>query len=93
MISKAIATNGLPLKIQAEWTDDDYYNRKDPETDQMVCVNVAGWLVRINGKKYPRPTDLDGDEDWSYRYADPKTGKGRQSAIKKALAEARLTIW
>ena len=50
MISRAIASNGLPLKIQTEWTDNDYWERVDPEYDDLKCVNVAGWLVRINGK-------------------------------------------
>ena len=65
-VSRAIADNGLPLKIEAEWTDDDYWNRKYPDSDEMECVNVAGWLIRINGKKYPRQLGED-DIDWSYR--------------------------
>ena len=49
--AEAIADNGLPLKIQTEWTDNDYWERKHPDTDDLTCINVAGWLVRINGKK------------------------------------------
>ena len=54
MISRAIANNGLPLKIQTEWTDNDYWDRELPYSDDLTCTNVAGWLIRINGKKYPR---------------------------------------
>ena len=93
MISRAIANNGLPLKIQTEWTDDDYWNRKYPDSDEMECVNVAGWLIRINGKKYPRGNYGDDGLDWTYRYTAPNTEEGRQIAIKRALQEARLTIW
>ena len=94
MISRAIATNGLPLKIQTEWTDDDYWERIHPDSDDMRCVNVAGWLVRINGKKYPRGhTDGDGNPDWTYRYTAPNTDEGRQIAINNALKDARLTVW
>ena len=91
MISRAIANNGLPLKIQTEWTDNDYWERKYEDSDEMECVNVAGWLIRINGKKYPRQLGED-DIDWSYRYTSPNTEEGRQEAIKRALSEARLEI-
>ena len=94
MISRAIADNGLPLKIQTQWTDDDYYERRHPDLDDLECVNVAGFLVRINGKKYPRGnTDGDGALDWTYRYTGIKNDEeGRQEAIRRALEEARLTI-
>ena len=90
MISKAIADNGLPLKIQTEWTE-DYYTNQDIDGN-ISTVEVDGWLIRINGKKYPRQL---GDEgvDWTYRYTSPNTEEGRQIAIKRALQEARLTIW
>ena len=90
MISRAIAENGLPLKIQTEWTEDVYTNQ---DIDGNIStVEVNGWLIRINGKKYPRQL---GDEgiDWTYRYTSPNTEEGRQIAIKRALQEARLTIW
>ena len=94
MISRAIADNGLPLKIQTEWTDNDYWERVHPDSDDMKCVNVAGWLVRINGKKYPRGNYADDDTlDWTYRYTAPKTEEGRKIAIERALQEARLTVW
>ena len=94
MISRAIANNGLPLKIQTEWTDNDYWERRHPDTDDMECVNVAGWLIRINGKKYPRGhTDGDGHPDWSYRSTSPNTEERRQPAIQRALQDARLTVW
>ena len=90
MISRAIADNGLPLKIQTEWTEDVYTNQ---DIDGNIStIEVNGWLIRINGKKYPRQL---GDEgiDWTYRYTSPNTEEGRQIAIKRALQEARLTIW
>ena len=96
MISRAIASNGLPLKIQTEWTDNDYRERIDPEYDDLKCVNVAGWLVRINGMKYPRG-HVDGDDtpDWTYRYTpgEGNTEAGKKIAIERALGEARLTVW
>ena len=90
MISRAIAENGLPLKIQTEWTEDVYTNQ---DIDGNIStVEVNGWLIRINGKKYPRQL---GDEgiDWTYRYTSPNTEEGRQTAIQRALSEARLTVW
>ena len=93
MLSRAIANNGLPLKIQTEWTDNDYWERQWEDSDDMKCINVAGWLVRINGKKYPRGNYGDDGHDWTYRYTAPNTEEGRQTAIKHALSEARLTIW
>ena len=90
MISRAIANNGLPLKIQTEWTEDIYTNQ---DIDGNIeTVNVKGWLIRINGKKYPRQLG-DHGVDWTYRYTAPNTEEGRQTAIKRALSEARLTIW
>tara|TARA_Y100001970_G_C14234793_1_gene861113 strand:+ start:423 stop:722 length:300 start_codon:yes stop_codon:yes gene_type:complete len=89
---KIIADNGLPLKIQAQWTDDDYWNRKYDDSDEMECVNVAGWLIRINGKKYPRDNYGDDGIDWSYRYTCENNESGKQVAIARALNEARLTV-
>ena len=88
---KAIADNGLPLKIQTEWTEDTYTNQD--EHGNIETVDVKGWLVRINGKKYPRDNYGDDGIDWTYRYMAPNTEDGRQIAIKRALQEARLTIW
>jgi hypothetical protein len=95
---KAIADNGLPLKITAQWTDNDYHERRHGHNgevlDEFDIVNVAGWLIRINGKKYPRGhTDGDGTPDWTYRYTAGHDEEGKQVAIKRALSEARLTIW
>ena len=90
MISRAIANNGLPLKIQTEWTEDVYTNQ---DIDGNIStVEVNGWLIRINGKKYPRQLG-DKGIDWTYRYTSPNTEEDRQIAIKRALQEARLTIW
>ena len=93
---KAIASNGLPLKIQTEWTSNDYWDRQHEDSDGMKCVNVAGWLIRINGLKYPRGhTDGDGTPDWTYRYTpqEGNTEAGEKIAIDRALSEARLTVW
>jgi len=88
---KMIADNGLPLKIQAQFTDDNYWNRKYNDSDEMECVNVAGWLIRINGKKYPRQLGED-DIDWSYRYTCENNESGKQIAIQRALTEAGLRV-
>ena len=93
MISRAIANNGLPLKIQTEGTDNDYWERKYEDSDELKCINVAGWLIRINGKKYPRGNYADDRLDWTYRYTSPNTEEGRQTAIQRALQDARLTVW
>ena len=93
---RAIATNGLPLKIDAEWTDTDYWNRRSNYNDDLDMVNVKGWLVRINGRKYPRG-HFDGDDtpDWTYRYTpqEGQTEAGKRKAIENALKEAGLTVW
>jgi len=91
MISRAIADNGLPLKIQTQWTEDVYTNQDIDGNIETVDVN--GWLIRINGKKYPRGHHGDDGLDWTYRYTAPNTEQGRQTAIKRALQDARLTIW
>jgi hypothetical protein len=91
--TRFIADNGLPLKIQAEWTDNDYYNRRHPDLDELECVNVAGWLIRINGKKYPRGNYDEHDElDWTYRYtpSEGQTSLGKWIAIGRALTSAGL---
>ena len=91
MISRAIADNGLPLKIQTQWTE-DVYTKQDIDGN-IKTVDVNGWLIRINGKKYPRGNYGDDGIDWTYRYTSPNTEEGRQTAIKHALQSARLTIW
>ena len=88
---RAIATNGLPLKIQTQWTEDSYTN--EDQYGNIENVDVNGWLVRINGKKYPRGNYGDDGIDWTYRYTAPRTEEGMQIAIKHALNEARLTVW
>ena len=89
---RAIANNGLPLKIRAEYTENDYWERQHPDPDDLTWVAVRGWLIRINGKKYPRQLGED-DIDWTYRYTATNTDQGRQTAIERALSEARLTVW
>ena len=94
MVLKIFDKNGMPLKITAEWTDDDYYFRVDKDSDDLRCENVQGWLVRINGVKFPRPREMNDDDgeymDWSYRYT-PQTpsasDKGKSIAIGEALIE------
>ena len=85
MTIKLISRQGLPLKIKAEWTEDVYTNQD--EHGNIETVDVKGWLVRINGKKYPRDNYGDDGIDWTYRY----TTKDRDQAIKNALQEARLS--
>ena len=93
ILIKLIADNGLPVKIQATWTGNDYYNRRHPDLDELECVNVAGWLIRINGKKYPRGNYDEHDNlDWTYRYtpSEGKTSLGKWIAIGRALTSAGL---
>ena len=90
---KILSPKGLPLKIQAQWTDDDYWNRKYEDSDEMECVNVAGWLIRINGKKFPRGhTDGDGTPDWTYRFTSKHTDEGKKIAINRALKEGGFNV-
>ena len=56
MISRAIADNGLPLKIQTEWTENDYWERVHPDSDDMRCVPVKGWLVPVSYTHLTLPT-------------------------------------
>ena len=90
---KMIAKNGLPLKIKAEWTNDTYHYRTHKNSDDLQAETVEGWLVRINGMKFPRPqwnNDVDGDYfDYSYRYtpAEGKTDQGKQVAINDSIKD------
>ena len=89
MISRAIAINGLPLKIDTELSENIYTNQ---DIDGNIeTVDVKGWLIRINGKKYPRQL---GDEgiDWTYRWTSPNTEQGRQTAIERSLSQAGLKL-
>jgi len=92
MSIRLIAENGLPLKITAEWTDETYWNRRSNYNDDLDEVRVQGWLVRINGKKYPRDNvDGNGYPDWTYRYTTyGNTMLGKWTAIDRALTSAKL---
>jgi len=90
MISRAIADNGLPLKIQTEWTEDVYTNQD--RYGNIETVDVKGWLVRINGKKYPRDNYGDDGIDWTYRWTAPNTEEGRHTAIERSLSQAGLEL-
>ena len=93
MFNRLIAHNGLPLKIQTQWTKNVYWDRRDPKLDELYSTEVNGWLVRINGKKYPRGNyDGDGELDWTYRYTpeEGQTLKGKWIAIGRALTSAGL---
>ena len=83
------------LKITAEWTENTYWERKNEHTDDLRSVEVNGWLVRINGKKYPRGhTDGDGSPDWTYRWTPEEghTEEGKRIAIWRAMQSARLPM-
>ena len=92
MSIRLIAENGLPLKITAEWTDETYWNRRSNYNDDLDEVRVQGWLIRINGKKYPRDNvDGNGYPDWTYRYTTyGNTMLGKWTAIDRALTSAKL---
>ena len=82
---KKFSSNGLPLKIKAEYTKDQYY---DYDENELRCIPVEGWLVRINGVKFPRPIEGDyGKLDWSYRYTPKDSEEGKMIAIEKAMRE------
>ena len=77
--------DGLPLKISAEWTSDHYTNQD--RYGNITEVGVDGWLVRINGYKYPRK--YFDEQDYSYRYTPPagNTDQGKKQAIENALQD------
>ena len=82
---KAFSKNVLPLKIKAEYTRDEYY---DYDQGELRCIPVEGWLVRINGVKFPRPDVWDdGRLDWTYRYTPKDTAEGKMIAVEKAVRE------
>ena len=82
---RMLSKKGLPLKITTQWTENSYTNQD--EHGKIETVDVHGWLVRINGKKFPRGhTDGDGTPDWTYRYTrHGKTDEGRRIAIEQAM--------
>ena len=82
---RMLSKKGLPLKITTQWTENSYTNQD--EHGNIETVDVNGWLVRINGKKFPRGhTDGDGTPDWTYRYTrHGKTDEGRRIAIEQAM--------
>ena len=79
------------IKIQAEWTQDAYTHQD--ARGHIQEVGVDGWLVRLNGIKFPRPQlDDEGGWDWSWRYT-PKGGQSEEAkhkAITEAMREAKL---
>ena len=90
MTIKLISRQGLPLKIKAEWTEDVYTNQD--KDGNIETVDVKGWLVRINGKKYPRDNYGDDGIDWTYRWTAPNTEEGRHTAIERSLSQAGLEL-
>ena len=90
MTIKLISRQGLPLKIKAEWTEDVYTNQD--KDGNIKTVDVKGWLIRINGKKYPRDNYGDDGIDWTYRWISPKTKEGRQTAIERSLSQAGFEL-
>jgi len=94
-MNKKFDKNGLPLKITAEWTNDTYHYRTHKNSDDLRSETVEGWLIRINGLKFPRGhTDGDGSPDWTYRYtpADGRTEYGKQVAINNALKDYNVEM-
>ena len=80
------------LRIQAEWTSDSYCHQN--ARGDITEVGVDGWLVRINGLKFPR-AKWDDDRmgwDWSWRYTpnEGNTEAGKLKAIDHAMRDARL---
>ena len=84
---KAFSKNGLPLKIKAEYTRDEYY---DYDQGELRCIPVEGWLVRINGVKFPRPDVWDdGRLDWTYRYTPKDTAEGKMIAVAWSFSKVK----
>jgi hypothetical protein len=48
---------------------------------------VQGWLVRINGVKFPRPQMMNGELDYSYRWTLNNNEESKLVAVEKALRE------
>ena len=82
---RIFAKNGLPLKVSTQWTEDVYTNQ-DPHGN-IYHNDVEGWLVRINGFKYPRDDFDEGDYTVRYTPKEGRTPEGRQKAIEQALKE------
>ena len=67
-----------------QWRD-EYY---DYDQGELRCIPVEGWLIRINGVKFPRPDVWDdGRLDWTYRYTPKDTAEGKMIAVEKAVSE------
>ena len=51
MFNRLIAHNGLPLKIQTQWTKNVYWDRRDPKLDELY---IRGYdiLVDISPDKH-----------------------------------------
>lgn len=75
---RLFSKDGLPLKILVQHDEHTY------QKDDGSLTTVAGWLVRINGKKYPRDSFDEGD--YSYRY----TCATKDRAIQFALEEGKF---
>ena len=72
MISRAIANNGLPLKIQTQWTEDIYTNQ---DIDGNIeTVDVDGWLIRSILGVTTVMTDWTGPTD-TRRLKQKKAGR------------------
>ena len=97
-MKKKFGKNGLPLKVTSQWTNDTYHYRTSKNSDDLQAETVEGWLVRINGLKFPRQqwnNDVDGEFfDYSYRYTpqEGRTEYGRQIAINNALKDYELEV-
>ena len=97
-MKKKFGKNGLPLKVTSQWTNDTYHYRTSKNSDDLQAETVEGWLVIINGMKFPRPqwnNDVDGEFfDYSYRYTpqEGRTEYGRQIAINNALKDYELEV-
>ena len=97
-MKKKFGKNGLPLKVTSQWTNDTYHYRTSKNSDDLQAETVEGWLVRINGLKFPRPqwnNDVDGEFfDYSYRYTpqEGRTEYGRQIAINNDLKDYELEV-
>ena len=82
---RVFAKNGLPLKVSTQWTEDVYCNQD--RYGNLKHTEVKGWLVRINGFKYPRDDFDEGDYTVRYTPREGKTQEGKMKAVEQALAD------
>jgi len=81
------------FKITAEWVHDEYQYRPNPYIDEFEHGVNEGWLVKINGVRFPRPQYNYDNDTWDFTYLYVNFGqddKGRKEAVDYAIKDANL---